>query len=171
MDRIKTSVNIGAVMRGTVMDVAKFGAFVKLPGGKTGLVHISQVSDKYVKEVSDHVKTGDSVLVKIVSMDDKGRIQLSMKAVTPEEVTQLQQAGGEGAMELAPAAVETAERPPAPRPFDGRPHRHHGHHDGHGEEDSFEKKLRFFMRQSEDRLVDVRRNLDSKRGIKKKKNR
>lgn len=158
--------------QGTVVDVTKFGAFVKLPSGKTGLVHISQISDKYVKEVSDHVAPGDTILVKVMSLDDKGRIQLSIKAVTPAETAQFAQTGavaapsGDASEPGAPDASRPDALPNYPSAHTERRHGGGHHHDG---EDTFEKKMRFFMRQSEDRLVDVRRNLDSKRGIKKKK--
>jgi S1 RNA binding domain protein len=74
---------IGSIVEGTVVDVVKFGAFIKIRDGKTGLVHISQISDKFVREVSDHVTVGTHVVAKIISIDDKGRIQLSLKNISP----------------------------------------------------------------------------------------
>ena len=158
----------GAVIEGTVVDVVKFGAFVKLAGGKTGLVHISQISDKYVQEISDHVALGAKVLVKIISIDEKKRIQLSIKAVTPEEGTEYRRLEKERQDAMAARAQQRQENyeqrfreaPPDPggswkQPPPG--------------EDNFERKMKMFIRQSEDRQVDIKRSLDSKRGIKRRK--
>lgn len=144
-------------MEGKVVDITKFGAFVKLPGGKTGLVHISQISSDYVKEVSDYLSVGKLVHVKVAAIDDRGRIQLSIKDVQ------------EGEREKAQKFVETPESADGPAGGQGRPYRQRRYRERGEEGDSFEKKLRMFMRQSEERLVDVKRSMDAKRGIKKKK--
>ena len=62
-----------------------FGAFVSLPGGKDGLIHISKLAKERVKSVEDVVKLGDVVTVKVVEIDDKGRINLSRKACLPKD--------------------------------------------------------------------------------------
>jgi len=62
-----------------------FGAFVELPGGKDGLVHISQLDDRRVDKVEDVCRIGDELVVKLVEVDDQGRYNLSRKAVTPAE--------------------------------------------------------------------------------------
>lgn len=73
------SITIGAILEGTVTGITPFGAFVELPGGVTGLVHISEVADAYVKDVSDYLKQQDRVKVKVISIDPKGKIGLSIK--------------------------------------------------------------------------------------------
>ena len=156
--------DVGTVTEGTVVEIAKFGAFVKLVGGKTGLVHISEISDKFVQEVADYVAIGSSVIVKIISIDDKKRIQLSMKAVAKEEAEKYGAEQTERQEERTRRQYERpAHAPSAPRGGSG------GYSHDNGPEDTFEKKLRGFMRQSEDRLVDVKRNLESKRGARRKK--
>ncbi|NQU16523.1 MAG: polyribonucleotide nucleotidyltransferase [Candidatus Saganbacteria bacterium] len=75
----------GEVFKSRVVRIMNFGAFCELPGGKDGLVHISQLSDKRVAKVEDAVKLDDEVIVKVVEKDDKGRINLSIKAVTEED--------------------------------------------------------------------------------------
>lgn len=70
---------IGAIVEGTVKSIKNFGAFVDLEGGKSGLVHISEVSDTFVKDIKDHLKEGQTVKVKIISIDDKGKLGLSIK--------------------------------------------------------------------------------------------
>ena len=68
-----------------VMSVMDFGAFVQIMPGKDGLVHVSEISDERVEKVSDILKEGDLVTVKLVGIDDRGRLQLSMKAVNKEK--------------------------------------------------------------------------------------
>lgn len=81
------NIKIGTVMNGTVETLQNYGAFVKLENGLSGLVHVSQISQKRVKVPSDVLKAGDEVKVKIIGIKD-GKISLSMKALetTPEEV-------------------------------------------------------------------------------------
>ena len=81
------NIKIGTVMNGTVETLQNYGAFVKLENGLSGLVHVSQISQKRVKVPSDVLKVGDEVKVKIIGIKD-GKISLSMKALetAPEEV-------------------------------------------------------------------------------------
>ena len=72
-------VTIGAVLEGKVTGIMKFGAFVSLPGGKSGLVHISEIAYTYVNQVSDHLQVGQEVKVKVIGIDEAGRINLSIK--------------------------------------------------------------------------------------------
>ncbi|WP_282924030.1 S1 RNA-binding domain-containing protein [Mediterraneibacter massiliensis] len=80
------NIKIGTVMEGTVETLQNYGAFVKLENGLSGLVHVSQISQKRVKAPSDVLHTGDNVTVKIIGVKD-GKISLSMKALeeVPEE--------------------------------------------------------------------------------------
>ncbi|WP_270394832.1 S1 RNA-binding domain-containing protein [Mediterraneibacter massiliensis] len=80
------NIKIGTVMEGTVETLQNYGAFVKLENGLSGLVHVSQISQKRVKAPSDVLRTGDNVTVKIIGVKD-GKISLSMKALeeVPEE--------------------------------------------------------------------------------------
>ncbi|MHB0884403.1 MAG: S1 RNA-binding domain-containing protein [Bacillota bacterium] len=119
---------VGQIVEGVVTGITHFGAFVELPGAKTGLVHISEVADAYVKDIKDYLKEKDKVKVKILSVDPKGKIGLSIKQANPN-------------------------RPPGGRRPLGRESRM-----------SFEDKLSKFMKDSDERLSDLRRNADSKRG-------
>ena len=65
---------IGAIQEGKVTGITKFGAFVLLPGGKSGLVHISEIANAYVNDVNDYLKVGDAVKVKILSVNEAGKI-------------------------------------------------------------------------------------------------
>lgn len=73
------SVKVGEIVEGKVTGIANFGAFVEIGNGKTGLVHISEMSNNYVKEVGNYVKEGQTVKVKILGINNKGKIELSMK--------------------------------------------------------------------------------------------
>jgi len=77
---------VGSIVEGIVTGITKFGAFVELPGGVTGLVHISEVADAYVKDVKDYLKETDKVTVKVVNIDEKGKIGLSIKQARPKPV-------------------------------------------------------------------------------------
>jgi polyribonucleotide nucleotidyltransferase len=98
---------VGKIYLGTVRKIAEFGAFVELFPGTDGLIHISELSDKRVKSVSDVLKEGDEVMVKVVSIDKTGKIRLSRK---------------EALAERAAAAAAAQPPPPAPAPAgDGQP--------------------------------------------------
>lgn len=76
-------VEVGSVLEGVVTGITNFGAFIELPGGETGLVHISEIAEVYVKDVHDFLKTNDKVTVKVISVDPKGKIGLSIKQANP----------------------------------------------------------------------------------------
>ena len=73
------SIEVGNKLKGKITGIKKFGAFVELPEGKSGLVHISEVADNYVENVEDHLSGGDEVEVKVLSIADDGKISLSIK--------------------------------------------------------------------------------------------
>lgn len=76
-------IELGSVVEGVVTGITNFGAFIELPGGETGLVHISEIAEVYVKDVHDFLKTNDKVTVKVISVDPKGKIGLSIKQANP----------------------------------------------------------------------------------------
>lgn len=75
---------VGAVISGKISKITKFGAFVKLENGKIGLVHISEISNDFVKKVEDHLEEGQEVKVKVISISEDGKIELSIKRLSPE---------------------------------------------------------------------------------------
>jgi polyribonucleotide nucleotidyltransferase len=85
IEQITADVEVGAVYEGTVTKIMNFGAFVTILPGKDGLVHISQISDKRVENVTDELAEGDKVKVKVLEVDKQGRIRLSMKALHEDE--------------------------------------------------------------------------------------
>jgi len=130
---ISMSIEVGSVVEGVVTGITNFGAFVELPGGKVGLIHISEVADVYVRDVKDFLKEQDKVKVKVLSVDERGKIGLSIK--------QLQE--------------QSTKRPPVND--NRRPHRF-------APPASFEDKLSKFLKDSDERLTDLKRNTESKRG-------
>ncbi|AZB41202.1 RNA-binding protein S1 [Bacillus sp. FJAT-42376] len=143
------SIEVGSKLQGKVTGITNFGAFVELPGGSTGLVHISEVADNYVKDINDHLKVGDMVEVKVINVEKDGKIGLSIKKAIDR-----------------PDRPERPERPRQDRPRQDRPHRGGG---GGGRSDfrpkeNFEQKMSRFLKDSEDRLSSLKRNTESKRG-------
>lgn len=139
------SVEVGAVVEGVVTGVAKFGAFVELADKKVGLVHVSEVANEYVNEVADYVKVGDKVRVKVVSMDDKGKIGLSIKQAQEKSAARPSSRRNEQEQR----ATGFAARAPRRKPMGAM---------------SFEDKLSRFLKDSDERLNDLKRNTESKRG-------
>ena len=138
------SLEVGAIVEGEVSGITNFGAFVQLPEGKVGLIHISEVSNVYVKDVREFLKEHDKVKVKVLSIDERGKIGLSIKQLTP---------------------------PPAPQPKPQRPQVENRERRGSRPQAakvaptlSFEDKLSKFLKDSDDRMLDLKRNTESKRG-------
>ena len=85
IEEITADIEVDAVYTGKVVKIMEFGAFVNVLPGKDGLVHISQISDERVENVSDVLSEGDEVTVKVLEVDRQGRVRLSMKAVSRED--------------------------------------------------------------------------------------
>ena len=124
---------VGKIVSGKVTGITNFGAFVQMEGGKTGLVHISEVALSFVKNISEFLKEGNEVKVKILSVDDNGKVSLSIKKALEEE--QKKQA-------KVPAQVSFG---------------------GSSADMSFEEKMKQFMQDSEEKMSAIKRNMDNKR--------
>ena len=74
---------IGSIITGKITGITNFGAFVSLPGGRSGMVHISEVSHTYVENIKEHLSEGQEVTVKVLEPDKNGRINLSIKKAMP----------------------------------------------------------------------------------------
>jgi S1 RNA binding domain protein len=138
------SIEVGSKLQGKVTGITNFGAFVELPGGSTGLVHISEVADNYVKDINEHLKVGDEVEVKVINVEKDGKIGLSIKK----------------AKERPPQT--SSSRPSSQRPRNSN--RQGGGYRDQRETETFEQKMSRFMKDSEDRLSSLKRNTESKRG-------
>lgn len=140
---------VGAVLDGKVTGITKFGAFVGLDEGKSGLVHISEIANTYVSEVSEHLTMGQAVKVRVIGIGDDGKINLSIKKA--QETPQQQERPRRDAPNRAPRAVQP--RPQAQPPTG---------------ETSFEDKLKQFMADSDsknsgNRLYSDRKNSKRRR--------
>ena len=78
-------IEVGKIVDGTVTGITKFGAFVDIGGGKSGLVHISEISDRYVKEVTDHLQNGQQVKVMILNETENGKLNLSIRRAVKDQ--------------------------------------------------------------------------------------
>lgn len=85
IENLVQEAEVGKIYLGTVKRVEKFGAFVEIFKGKEGLVHISELDDKHVKNVTDIIDVGDETLVKVKEIDRQGRVNLSRKAALKEQ--------------------------------------------------------------------------------------
>ncbi len=85
VETLTAEVQVGRIYTGTVVSIKDFGAFIELFPGQDGMCHVSELADRYVKNVGDVVKLGDTVRVKVISVDDQGRVKLSRKAALKEE--------------------------------------------------------------------------------------
>lgn len=85
---ITAKIEVGQIYEGTVQRLLDFGAIVQLLPGKDGLLHISQIANERVNQVSDYLKEGQQVRVKVIEADEKGRVRLSMKALLKDEAAQ-----------------------------------------------------------------------------------
>ncbi|MDR5682687.1 MAG: S1 RNA-binding domain-containing protein [Armatimonadota bacterium] len=118
------TVQIGQIVEGVVAKITNYGAFVDLPSGRSGLVHISEIADTFVRDIREYLREGQTVRVKVLGLNERGKLDLSVKqALSPEERANRQK-----------------------------------------QRTTFEEKLKAFLKQSEERLLDLKRNTEAKRG-------
>lgn len=134
---------VGAIVEGKVSGITKFGAFVALPEGKSGLVHISEVANAFVADVAEHVQMGQTVRVKVLSISPEGKINLSIRRALdnpPAERAPIAR--------KAPAAPRRESAPrPAQTPVAADPP---------SADQAFEDRLKKFMQESDSRIADNR---------------
>ena len=134
---------IGSIIEGKVSGLTNFGAFISLPEGATGMVHISEVSNTYVKDIHDYLTEGQDVKVKVLSISAEGKISLSIKQA---EVQQQ-------------AASAPAQRPRRPQ---SKPNVWQGQSQPSSEPATFEDMMARFKQVSDDKFSDLRRSNDSR---------
>ena len=139
---------VGTIITGKVTTITKFGAFVALPGGKSGLVHISEVSGSFVTDVHDFLTEGQEVPVKVLSISPEGKISLSVKQAQPPK-----------------PRPQYADRPARPRP----PWPNPSQPAAPPAELTFEDKLKQFMSVSDSKQSELKRYMASKRGGRRRK--
>ena len=130
---------VGAIMEGKVTGITKFGAFVALPEGKSGLVHISEVANAFVSDVHEYVQMGQTVRVKVMAVSPEGKINLSIKRALEEAPRQPAQQERRS----APAPRSAPVMAVAPQAVNGPTG-----------DATFEDKLKRFMQESDSRIAD-----------------
>ena len=150
---------VGSILEGKVTTITKFGAFVALGNGKSGLVHISEIANSFVNDVHDFLQEGDTVKVKVLSTEN-GKINLSIKKALPQESRPAAPRGPRPAQgyhnnnSTAQARPAQAPRFVRPAPQAAAP----------SADQSFEDKLKQFMSASEGKMADLNRRGEGKRG-------
>ena len=122
----------GNIVEGTVINITNFGAFIEVEG-KTGLVHISEVADSYVKDIREHLSEQDKVKVKVISIDDNGKISLSIKQANIQKKS------------VKPAEIDW-KAPEKKKPTSA----------------GFEDIMSRFLKDSEERMQDVKKHQEFK---------
>ena len=145
------AIEIGSIQEGKVTGIMNFGAFVSLPGGKSGLVHISEIANTFVKDVHDHLQVGQLVKVKVIEINEQGKINLSIKRAQEDEKREPDN--------KAVSAPNTTSRPAVPEMGEVAPP---------SENLSFEEKLKKFMQASDSKNADKRRNTERKQHARRK---
>ncbi len=140
------TIEVGSIISGTVVKISDYGAIVRLDEGATGLIHISEIADAYVRDVRDYLSENDQVTVKVLRLNNKGRYELSMKQNGGSAPREQRRELVTAARASAPERAVTAEAPPPRGPV------------------SFEDKLSRFLKDSEERQGDLKRNIEAKRG-------
>lgn len=133
------AIEVGQTVRGKVSGLANFGAFIDLEDNKTGLVHISEVSDKYIKDISDELEEGQEVDVKVLSIADDGKIGLSIRKT--KQAQQAQQASD--------------DKPKVEKPKKEAPKQ---------KSQDFDSMMNSFLKDSEDRLSSLKQQTENRRG-------
>lgn len=145
---------VGNIYEGKVTGITSFGAFVQLEPGKSGMVHISEIANSYVDDIKKHIHEGDTVRVKLIGIDQNGRINLSIKKALPP-----------------PEKPQNAPRPPRQKtaPAESAPSAPVGAPAEKSADSAFEDKLRMFMQRSESKMSDLRMQKDRRSGARRRR--
>ncbi len=133
------ALEIGSIVEGKVSSVMPFGAFVALPDNKSGLVHISEITNEYIENIDDYIKVGDTVNVKVISGEKEGKISLSIKKAKKEEKKAPKKTSGP----IRPADIDWGAKSDSDL--------------------SFEDKLSKFKKDSDEKMLALKRSNESKR--------
>ena len=162
---------VGEIYEGKVTGITKFGAFVSFEGGQTGMVHISEVAPTFVTEIRDFVTEGQMEKVKVLSINEEGKISLSMKKALPEEQQRRPSRRTDGPRRdngRRDGARREGPRPPrqprpAPQPGPARP----GDFEWQSRRNdtgTFEEMMSRFKQTSDEKMSDLKRGNESRRG-------
>ena len=151
---------VGTVLEGKVTGITKFGAFIELPTGQTGMVHISEIAPTFVKEIHDFVTEGQTVKVKVLSIGENHTISLSMKQVEGQQ-------NGAARAQQGGARPQRSPRPPRRRP-EPQPQQHRpGNYEWQprrNDSADFEDMMSHFKQTSDEKMSDLKKTVESKHG-------
>lgn len=147
------TIEVGMILEGKVSGITKFGAFVDLTDSKTGMVHISEIAPTYVSEINDYVKVGQTVKVKVLSLND-GKISLSMKQALPKDQ---QKKPHERQQKQSVKKQPYKPAPPVTSPGD-----YEWQSSRKNTPSSFEDMMSKFKQTSEDKMSDLKRGNESR---------
>lgn len=139
---------VGSIVEGRVKSLTKFGAFIALADGATGMVHISEIAYTYVNDIAEHLKEGDIVKVMVISTEN-GKINLSIKRTLPPPQRQ----------QNAQTPRQNFNRSASPRPNSDRPH---PAAPAQPQPKSFDDMLKAFMTESDSKISSVKQYSDHK---------
>ena len=161
------AIEVGNVFEGRVTGVKPFGAFVALPEGRVGMVHISEVSNEFVQDIAAVLHDGDTVKVQVINVAPDGKIALSIKRLLPSPPRQPRE--GRGPRPGAPrdggrsGAPRGAGRPPR-QPRDAAPRVWQPKAPARSDNLSFEDMMSRFKSQSEEKMADLDHETNNRRG-------
>ena len=136
------AIEVGNILEGKIVNVMPFGAFVALPEDKTGLVHISEISSEYVEDINTCIKRGDVVKVKVIKIEDSGKISLSIKKAEERKREKKREEKPQKPAIIRPADIDWSRK---------------------DEDLSFEDKLSKFKQDSDEKMLSLKRSNESKR--------
>ena len=153
-------IEVGKIVDGVVTGITKFGAFVDIGNGNTGLVHISEIANTFVNDVHDFLQEGQTVKVMVLSAEN-GKINLSIKKALPQQERPAPRGPRPAGNGAAPRPAQQQSRPaPQQRSFVKAPPQTAAP----PADQSFEDKLKQFLSSSEGKMADLNRSIDGKRG-------
>ncbi|XJS10307.1 S1 domain-containing RNA-binding protein [Aerococcaceae bacterium WGS1372] len=156
------SVEVGQKITGKVTGITNFGAFVSLPDNQSGLVHISEVSDGFVKDINDILTVGDEVTVKVLKITPDGKINLSIRKA--QEQSKTQESNQNRGKDEGSFRKPNENRSQSPNRTNASPSHKTSQPPKTSGGNDFDALMSQFLKDSEDRLTSLRRNTEGKRG-------
>ncbi len=165
------AIELGTKLEGKVTGITHFGAFIEISEGVTGLVHISEIADNYVKDVNDHIKLDDKVNVKVINVDKDGKIGLSIKQAVDRPADEKPKYTEQRKPYTKPNSFSNANGDRPQQSYGGGGDRNQSRGGGGNRNAkpapgklTFEDKVTRFLKDSEERISSLKKNTESKRG-------
>ena len=147
---------IGKIYNGKVKGITQYGAFVDIDGGATGMVHISEIANTFVNDIREHLKENQEVKVKVIGINEAGKVSLSIKKASDNPAPQQRSNN-----KPRPEGGQNRERAPKPNIWEPKKQTPPS-------EMTFEDMMSRFKQSSEERMCDLKRSTDRKNGTRRK---